>query len=110
MTNTVISICKLSVCVSACFFYYLIISNVPSFGVGQENMIHSPIISLILCFFIAYIVSSGFFNVFIVAVDTILLCYVTDIDENQMRHMGDPKFRFPAHVKSSSFSFFTLNE
>lgn len=106
MTNSVMAVCKMSVCVAACFCYYMIVSNVPQFAPGADNMIHSPIVSMVLCFLVAYVVASGFFNVFSIAVDTILLCYVTDMDENQMRHMGDPAFRFPAHVKASSFSFF----
>ena len=31
MTNAVITICKLSICVSSCFVYYMIISGVSQF-------------------------------------------------------------------------------
>jgi solute carrier family 44 (choline transporter-like protein), member 2/4/5 len=105
MTNSVIAICKMSVCVASCFCYYAIIISSDQFAPGGENTIYSPIASIVICFLLSYLIASGFFNTFSVAVDTILICYVTDIDENELRHMGDKRFRFPAHVKSSTFSF-----
>jgi hypothetical protein len=105
MCTSVIFLCKMSICIAASFMYYMIVSNVGAFGPTGESAITSPVISIIVCFLLAYAITTAFFNVFDISVDTILICYVTDIDENQMRHMGDPKFRFPAHVKQDHFSF-----
>lgn len=105
MCTAVIFLCKISICVAACFTYYMIVSNVPMFQPDGAFAIVSPVISIIVCFLLAYTIATAFFNVFDIAVDTILICYITDIDENQLRHMGDPKFRFPAHVKPNAFSF-----
>jgi choline transporter-like protein 2/4/5 len=105
LCSTIIFFCKVSISVAACFTYSMIVSNVDMFSMQGESPIFSPVASIILCFVLAYTICTAFFNVFDIAVDTILICYVTDIDENQLRHMGDPKFRFPAHVKANKFAF-----
>lgn len=105
LCTTLITLCKLSICVASCLVYYSIITNVAEFRAGGESAISSPVISLIACFLLAYVISTAFFSVFDVAIDTVLLCYVTDMDENVLRHMGDPKFNVPAHVKKGNFDF-----
>jgi hypothetical protein len=82
MCTAVIFLCKVSICVTACFTYYMIVSNVSMFLPGGESAIVSPVISIIVCFLLSYTIATAFFNVFDIAVDTILICYITDIDEN----------------------------
>jgi hypothetical protein len=60
----------------------MIVSNVSRFLPGGESAIVSPVISIIVCFLLSYTIATAFFNVFDIAVDTILICYITDIDEN----------------------------
>lgn len=40
-------------------------------------------------------------QIFDLAVDTVLVCYCTDIDENIKRHGGDKKYAFPIHADVS---------
>ena len=82
MCTSVIFLCKMSICVAASFMYYMIISSMEQFGATGANAITNPVISIIVCFLLSYAITTAFFNVFDISVDTILICYVTDIDEN----------------------------
>jgi len=44
-----------------------------------------------------------FMSVFDLSVDSVLVCYCTDVEENQARHGGDPKFKTSLHMSSSAF-------
>ena len=42
-------------------------------------------------------------SVFDLSVDSVLVCYCTDVEENQARHGGDSKFKTSIHMSSTAF-------
>lgn len=84
---------------------YAILERSSQFQPGGANEITSTWLVVLMTVFFGYAVASSFMSVFDLAVDTILVCYVTDMEENCSRHGGDESFKVPSHIKSSKMSY-----
>lgn len=84
---------------------YAILDNMPEFQSDGSNPINSSwLVILVTCIF-AYFVASAFMVTFDLSVDTVLVCYVTDMEETMSRHGGDSAFKVPSHVKKTKLSY-----
>jgi hypothetical protein len=84
---------------------YAILDNVPRFKTGGVDEITSTWLIILVTVFFAYAVAASFMMVFDLAVDTVLVCYVTDMEENAERHGGDASFKVAAHVDPSKLDY-----
>lgn len=89
-------IAKITISIAAAFFAYLIIERHPDFMSTGKTPISSSWMPVLATLFFSYIVASGFLVVFDLSVDTVLVCYVVDIEENAKRGGG----AVPGHVKA----------
>ncbi len=81
---------------------YVLLDNLPEFQVGGTSELSSTWLPILVVLFFAYAIASGFMMVFDLSVDSVLVCFCTDIDENKKRN-GDAG-NFPIHVESDMFS------
>ena len=68
---------------------------------GGAQQISSTWLVILVTMFFSYAIASAFMSVFDLAVDSVLICYVTDIEENVKRGGA----RVPAHVRADKFAF-----
>lgn len=68
---------------------------------GGAQQISSSWLVILVTMFFSYAIASAFLSVFDLAVDSVLICYVTDIEENVKRGGA----RVPAHVRADKFAF-----
>ncbi len=81
---------------------YILLENITQFGPGGANALSSTWLPVLVTVFFSYAVASGFMSVFDLSIDTVLVCYCTDIDENLERNKGDKKFEYAVHLKKST--------
>jgi len=81
----IMSLGKCLIAVLSAFAAYLMLNSIPQFAVGGANQLSATWLPILITLFFAYASASGFMMVFDVSVDSILVCYVTDIDENKDR-------------------------
>lgn len=74
-----------------------IVRNAGAFQAGEEDAINAPWLIGLFTWIFAYAVAASFFNVFDITVDTVLLCYITDMDESKAQGL-DP---VPRHRPSN---------
>lgn len=83
---------------------YVLLGYLPEFQTGGPNELSSTWLPILVTTFFAYATASGFMMIFDLSVDTVLVCYVTDIDENVTRNGGDSKFKFPLHIAADKLN------
>lgn len=91
---------KVLIAVVSAFAAYLIIEQTKDFQAGGAQAITSSWLPILVTLFFAYFIGSGFMSIFDLAVDTVLVCYVTDIDENLARNGGNAAHAVPIHMKA----------
>lgn len=79
---------------------YAFLDNVKEFQINGAKQINSTWLVILVTVFFAYIIAGAFMNVFDLSVDTVCVCYLTDMEENMIRHGGDSRHKIPAHVKA----------
>lgn len=79
---------KVFISVCAGWFAYAVLDNAKTFQAGQPNQLSSTWVVILVTMFFAYFVASAFFSILDLSVDTILVCYVTDIEETAARFGG----------------------
>ena len=95
----IVTLGKVLISVISAFVAYLIVENYAIFQAGGAQQLSSSWLVILVTLFFGYATGSAFMSVFDVAVDTVLVCYVTDCDENMARNGGDSAFAVPVHFK-----------
>ena len=95
----IVTLGKVLIAVISAFVAYLIVENYAIFQAGGAQQLSSSWLVILVTLFFGYATGSAFMSVFDVAVDTVLVCYVTDCDENMARNGGDSAFAVPVHFK-----------
>lgn len=93
---------KILIATSSAFGAYVLLDTMPEFQPGGAQALSSTWLPILITLFFAYAVAAGFMMVFDLSVDTVLVCYVTDIDENLERNSGDSKYKYPIHVEAGA--------
>ena len=91
-------------CVSA-WACYAILASQSQFQTGGANEITSSWFVVLITLFFAFFIGSGFMNIFNLTVDSVLICYCTDIDENLGRNGGDQAYAVPIHMRADRMNF-----
>lgn len=85
--EVIMMLCRAFVtCLCAMIAFYLI-DNLESFQTGGEDEITSSWLPVLMTMIFAYFTAAGFFYVFDIAMDTILICFITDKKENNGKAM-----------------------
>jgi choline transporter-like protein 2/4/5 len=92
---------KVLISVASAFAAYILLENMADFQPGGATPVTSSWLPVLLTLFFAYATASGFMQVFDMAVDTMLVCYCVDVDENMQRHQGNSAFAVPVHIKKN---------
>ena len=95
----IVTLGKLLISVISAFVAYIIVENYSIFLPGGSSQLSSSWLVILVVLFFGYATGSAFMSVFDVAVDTVLVCYVTDCDENMARNNNDSSFAVPVHFK-----------
>jgi len=81
----IVSLGKVLIAVLSAFIAYLILDNYSAFKEGGKDQLSSTWLVILVVLFFGYATGAAFMSVFDMAVDTVLVCYVTDCDENKER-------------------------
>jgi len=73
------------VCIALCatFAAYLMLNYIPEFQAAGKSPLSATWLPILITLFFSYVVGAGFMMIFDLAVDTVLVCYVTDCEENK---------------------------
>ena len=85
---------KLCIAVTSTFACYLMLNNISEFSATGKNPLSSTWLPVLITLFFSYVVGASFMMVFDLAVDTVLVCYVTDCDENKQNGGSDLPIHF----------------
>ena len=91
-------------CISA-WIGYLILNTATEFKAGGTNEVQATWMVTLVILFFSFFVGSGFMDVLSLTVDTVLVCYCTDIDENQARNNNNAAFAVPIHMRADKLAF-----
>jgi choline transporter-like protein 2/4/5 len=81
----IVTLGKVLIAVLSAFIAYLILDNYSAFQAGGKDQLSSTWLVILVVLFFGYATGAAFMSVFDIAVDTVLVCYVTDCDENKER-------------------------
>lgn len=96
LSEVIMFVGKVGIAAAAGWGCYVLLDTVPAFGPGGSDAISSSWLIVLVTMFFAYAVAAAFMGIFDLAVDSILVCYVTDMDEAAQRGQG----RVAVHVKA----------
>lgn len=96
---------KIMIAIACAWIAYAILDNAPMFQVGGAQELSSTWLIILVVLFFSYAIATAFMMVFDISVDSVLVCYVTDIDENNARETaaGRKATNTPLHVKKDKF-------
>jgi choline transporter-like protein 2/4/5 len=80
---------------------FAILDHAERFQPGQPDYISTEWIVILVTVFFAYAVATCFMNVFDLAVDTVLVCYVTDTEETAAKF----GVKTPSHVRGDKLTY-----
>ncbi len=89
---------QIVISVVSAWIAYILLDRLPAFQPGGSSALSSTWLPILLTLFFAYVTASGFMMIFDLSVDSVLVCYCTDVDENKMRHKGDSAFAVALHM------------
>lgn len=101
LSEIIMFVGRVGIAAAAGWGCYVLLDTVPRFAEGGEDEITSTWLVVLVTMFFAYAVAGGFLSIFDLAVDSILVCYVTDMEENAERGGG----KVPVHVKADKLAF-----
>ena len=101
LSEIIMFIAKVGIAAASGWGCYVLLDTVPRFAPGGEDEITSTWLVVAVAMFFSYSVASSFLGIFDLAVDSILVCYVTDMEENAERGGG----KVPVHVKADKLAF-----
>lgn len=99
LSEVLMFIAKVGIACACGWGCFVLLENVPRFRAGGADEITSTWLLVLVTMFFAYSVASTFMALFDLTVDTVLVCFVTDCDENQQRGGRWA----PVHVTASPF-------
>jgi hypothetical protein len=105
MSEMLMLLGKVSIAVISAWAAYLIMSTRAEFMSGGINEISATWLVILIVLFFAFFIGSGFMDVFSLTIDSVLVCYCTDIDENQARNGNDASFAVPIHMRPDKVAF-----
>ncbi len=91
---------KITIAVICGWGAYVLLDTLPQFRRGGEQELSSTWLPVIVVLFFAYATASGFMMIFDLSVDSVLVCYVTDVDENGGKAVHFDKERLDAEGKA----------
>ena len=93
------------VCVSviAAAAAYVIVERSPQFQPDGSAALSATWLPILVTLLFAYVTAGAFMGVFDLSIDSVLVCYCTDVEENMMRHEGKKEFKTSVHMPSSQF-------
>jgi hypothetical protein len=77
---------KILVCLISCLSLFAHMEGEPSYQKLGINQLNSEIAPLVLCFILAFIISSAFFYMYDTVMDTLLMCYCYDMVHVEGEH------------------------
>ena len=89
---------KVAISLTSTFVCYLILNYYADFQAGGKMPLSGTWLPILITLFFSYVVGAGFMMVFDLAVDTVLVCYVTDCDENKENGGSAEPIHFKADV------------
>ena len=95
---------KLTVASICAMVAFMIIDNSSQFQAGGENEVTAAWLPAFMTWLMAFVVAAVFFDVLDLCVDSTIMCYIIDADENMYRHDNKTEFRVPAHVQSNAIA------
>lgn len=101
--SVIVFLGKIIISIASAAAAYLIIERTAEFQATGANALTSSWLPIVVVLIFAYVTSSMFMSVFDLSVDSVLVCYCTDVEENQARHGGDSKFKTSIHMSSTAF-------
>ena len=96
LAEIIVFLGKVVIAVTAAFACYLLLNHLPMFSATGAQPLSGTWLPILITLFFAYVVGAGFMMIFDLAVDTVLVCYVTDCDENKAAGGG----AVPLHLKA----------
>jgi hypothetical protein len=96
VSNVIIFLGQLSIAVLCAIICWGMLENLPMFQAGGSSEVFSSWLPTVIVVLFAYFVAAFFFNTFDVAVDTMLIAYVTDMEECKIKN----GMEFPLHYKA----------
>ncbi len=73
---------KITIATACGWGAYVLLDNIADFKPGGKNELSSTWLPILVTVFFAYATASGFMMIFDLSVDTVLVCYCTDMEEN----------------------------
>jgi len=89
---------KIIIAIVSAFSAYLILNHVSMFSVTGSSPITQTWLPTLITLFFGYVVGAGFLSVFDLAVESVLVCYCTDCDENEKSGGGPVPIHFRRDV------------
>jgi hypothetical protein len=90
-------------CVAAAAVAFIIIQNTAAFKPGGAQELSANWLPILVVLIFSYGVSTLFMGIFDTTVDSVLVCYCTDVDENKARNGGKKEFEKSLHMEPSAF-------
>ena len=89
---------KITISVISAWVAYILLDRLPQFQPNGSSPLSSTWLPILVTLFFAYVTASGFMMIFDLSVDSVLVCYCTDIDENMQRNGGNSKYKVAIHM------------
>ena len=80
---------------------YVIVERSPQFQPGGSEALSATWLPILITLLFAYVTAGAFMSVFDLSIDSVLVCYCTDVEENMLRHEGKKEFKTSVHMPSS---------
>ena len=91
------------IAVAAAAVAFIIIQNTAAFKPGGAQELSANWLPILVVLIFSYGVSTLFMGIFDTTVDSVLVCYCTDVDENKTRNGGKKEFEKSLHMEPSAF-------
>ena len=92
---------QIVIAVAAACVAYIILENSPQFQPTGATPLTASWLPVLVVLLFGYVTASCFMSVFDLSIDSVLVCYCTDVDENVSRHGGDIKFKTSLHMSAN---------
>lgn len=89
---------KITISTVCAWIAYILLDRLPQFQPSGKDALSSTWLPILVTLFFSYVTASGFMMIFDLSVDSVLVCYCTDVDENVQRNGGDSKYKVAVHM------------
>lgn len=101
LSEIIMFVAKVGIAAACGWGCYVLLDTLPRFGPGGADEVTSTWLVVLVTMFFGYAVAGTFMSIFDLAVDAILVCFVTDCEENAARGGAWA----PVHVAGSKWDF-----